>query len=418
MKMHSLILMALAGTLCLSFLGCSREINSEESNPASLPAEKAPLNALATQNVSVTPAQVGEVPNEKVFIPSEEYVKQIGRTYLLGDTLWLAFSATGIEFTFTGTKAEITLVGDNIAIMGMSEGSYCRYGIYVNDELVVDELLKEPKKTITVFESSNDETVTIKVLKLSEAANSTLGIGKIKVSSSDSIKPTDQKAHRIEFIGDSITCGYGVDDSNENGEFTTATEDATKAYSYKTVKALDADYSLVSLSGYGIVSGYTGNGELNSAQLIPPYYDKLGFSYGYFNGSLQVSTLPWDFNCFVPELIVINLGTNDTSYCGNDPDRQAEYTKEYVVFLRQVREMNPTATLLCTLGIMGDTLYPSLEAAVKQYKNETDDSMVFTMRFDEQQSSDGYGASWHPSEATHTKAAQKLTAEIQEIMGW
>lgn len=38
--------------------------------------------------------------------------------------------------------------------------------------------------------------------------------------------------------------------------------------------------------------------------------------------------------------------------------------------------------------------------------------------FDVQLASDGYGASWHPSEATHTKAADKLTARIKEIMGW
>lgn len=40
------------------------------------------------------------------------------------------------------------------------------------------------------------------------------------------------------------------------------------------------------------------------------------------------------------------------------------------------------------------------------------------MEFEEQLGSDGYGASWHPSETTHTKAADKLTATIKEIMGW
>lgn len=49
---------------------------------------------------------------------------------------------------------------------------------------------------------------------------------------------------------------------------------------------------------------------------------------------------------------------------------------------------------------------------------ETGDAKVYTMKFDVQQSSDGYGADWHPSEATHTKAADKLTAKIKEIMGW
>ena len=53
-----------------------------------------------------------------------------------------------------------------------------------------------------------------------------------------------EKPLKIEVIGDSITCGYGVDDEDENHQFTTATEDVTKAYAYKTAKALDAEYSI------------------------------------------------------------------------------------------------------------------------------------------------------------------------------
>lgn len=49
----------------------------------------------------------------------------------------------------------------------------------------------------------------------------------------------------MEFIGDSITCGYGVDDPDKEHHFKTATEDVTKAYAYKTALALNADYSMV-----------------------------------------------------------------------------------------------------------------------------------------------------------------------------
>ena len=31
---------------------------------------------------------------------------------------------------------------------------------------------------------------------------------------------------------------------------------------------------------------------------------------------------------------------------------------------------------------------------------------------------DGFAADWHPTEATHTKAAAALTEKIKEIMGW
>jgi hypothetical protein len=74
--------------------------------------------------------------------------------------------------------------------------------------------------------------------------------------------------------------------------------------------------------------------------------------------------------------------------------------------------------IFCTLGIMGDGLYSSIQKAVEQYQNETGDELVHTMCFAVQSMADGIAADWHPSEKTHTKAAEKLTKEIQIVMGW
>lgn len=354
----------------------------------------------------------------KTYLPDDTNIRAIGRTYYDNETLWLALSGTGAEFTFTGTKAVITLVGDNIATKRNNDTNYARIAILVNGERVVDETLSGLEKTYTVIDSKEVQTSVIQVIKLSETAMSTVGIKQINVGLNDTIKPTQGKEYRIEFIGDSITCGYGVDDEDKDHHFSTETEDVTKAYAYKTAMALDADYSMFSISGYGIISGYTNGENKVSAQTIPQYYDKLGFSYGNFAGKIKVSSLDWNFNKFVPDLIVINLGTNDDSYCQNDPKKQAEYTAGYKEFLKQVRRNNPSAQILCTLGIMGDRLYPSLEKAVAEYIEETNDTKVSTMKFDVQNAEDGYAADWHPSDKTHTKAAKKLTIEIKKLMGW
>lgn len=205
---------------------------------------------------------------------------------------------------------------------------------------------------------------------------------------------------------------------NPTASFSTATENATKTYAYKTAQNLDADYSMVSYSGYGIISGYTGTGEKNTGSLVPKYYDKVGFSYGRFNNEVEVSSIDWDFNKLQPDLVVINLGTNDDSYCKSDEDKKAEFTKEYVEFIKEVRAKNPNAQILCTLGIMGDNLYSSVAAAVEQYTTSTGDSKISSIKFEVQSSSDGFAVDYHPTEKTHTKAAQKLTNEIKTIMNW
>ncbi|MNC31376.1 Endoglucanase E precursor [compost metagenome] len=144
----------------------------------------------------------------------------------------------------------------------------------------------------------------------------------------------------------------------------------------------------------------------------------MGKSEGKLDDTLLPQDVPWDFNKLVPDLIVINLGTNDDSYTKEDTGKQAEYAQEYVEFLKMVRRNNPHAPILCTLGIMGDRLYPYVEQAVSVYSRETGDSNITAMKFDEQLSADGYAADFHPSQATHRKAAHQLTAQIRELLKW
>lgn len=369
------------------------------------------------------------------YKPSLPHVKRIGRTHMHNDTLWLALSGSGIEFSFYGKQAEITIVGDQIAASGSNEA---RIAIEVDGQRVVDELVTEKMKTYSIFAHdaneiqnqngdrrensskgrSEDREVTVNIIKLSEAAMSTVGIADIKVDGGDGIKATPAQTRKIEFIGDSITCGYGVDAGHAESPFTTSTEDVTKAFAYLTAQKLNADYSMVSYSGYGIISGYTENDQKLTTHILPDYYNKFAKSEGLLNETVNPLSIPWNFNEFTPDLIVINLGTNDDSYTKDHSERQADYEQHYVLFLKQVRANNPHAKILCALGIMGDRLFPFVERAVATYSNETGDMNVATMKFEVQLPEDGYGADWHPSTITHRKAANTLTSHIQSLMGW
>jgi hypothetical protein len=341
-----------------------------------------------------------------------EYVKAIGRTYYYKEVLWFSFSASGAEFTFHGCYCAITIAGDASATEAWGAGHEARVAVYLNDEPVLDELINEENKTFVIYEGIAMKG-RVRVVKLSEASDSTVGIQCIMTEGA-AITPMPNKALRLEFIGDSITCGYGVDEEL-GAVYSTSNEDATKAYAYKTACKLNADYSLVAFSGYGIISGYTGDGVINTASLLPPYYDKLGRSYGKFAEGIAPDRISWDFNRFTPDIIVINLGTNDSSYCGTDETKAAAYQAGYKEFVKTVREKNPHSYIISTLGIMGDSLYPYLEAAVTEYRNETKDQRISTLKFAIQSASDGYAVDWHPSEKTHEKASDKLVEYIKEL---
>lgn len=352
-------------------------------------------------------------PGEQTYAPDSTNVKLIGRTITNNDVLWIAQSASGIEFTFKGTHASIDLKGDGSAF-GSSD-SQARFAVYVNGERKIDEMMDNFEKSVEVFSSDTPEDVTVKVVKLSESANSSFGISGINVTSENGISPTPEKDLKIEFIGDSITCGYGVDDENKDHHFSTKTEDATKTYAYKTAEALDADYSFVCYSGHGIVSGYSGDGKKVAEQLVPPVYEQFTKTYGSSSG-LYDETTPWDFSSFVPDYIVINLGTNDISYV-KDKEQREEFIVGYIDFLKQVRRCNPDSHIICALGTMGASLNSSVKKAMERYTEETGDTNVTYLAFSQQNGDkNGLAADWHPTEKTHAEAAERLTDHILALM--
>jgi len=371
---------------------------------------------------------------QSIYPASAENVKHLGRTYFNNGRLFCALSGSGAEFSFTGTKCTVTISGDDRSTAADNKDNLSRIAFYVNHERVIDEMVDFETKEYVVCEFETVQEATVTIVKLTEAPMSTYSIDAITVESGAAgvaehaatdapvhstidapIRPTSYKDCLIEFVGDSITCGYGVDDPVAENHFVTRTEDVTKAYAYKTAKALDADYSMVSFSGYGIISGYTEEEQPLTTQLVPPLYPKLGYTWTC-NRDFSPSDIEWDFSVRRPDLIVINLGTNDDSYCKDVEERQETYCAAYTEFLKLVRKLNPSSKILCTLGMMGDRLFPYVQKAVDCFVSETGDNNTYTMKFEVQLLEDGYSADYHPSITTHDKAAAKLVAKIKELM--
>jgi hypothetical protein len=337
--------------------------------------------------------------------------KLLGRTHGIDGTLWLSLSASGAEWKFTGTSCKVTLAGDSMAL---DEIHSPRFAVEVDGVRIIDTTLVECKtRTLVAVSSGTPATHVVRVLKLSESADSTLGI--VSVECDGVPEPTPAAELAIEFVGDSITCGYGVD-GTINDLYRTANEDATKAYAYRAAQLLSADYSLFSFSGYGIISGYTETGRIRPECVVPPIYGTMGDSYGAFAGREIPSEIAWDFSKFTPDIVVINLGTNDASYCGEDNARAREYINAYKAFLATVRACNPQAYLVCALGTMDVRLCGAMETAAEEYRAEARDERVATLRLTLQDMErDGVVVDWHPSAVTHSKAAKEIAAFLRGL---
>ena len=346
--------------------------------------------------------------------------KIIGRSLVAGDNRWLALSGAGVAFRFSGKRLNVTLIGSNRSLVTEDDSEYARFAVLIDGIRVLDDVMNEPIKSYEVIREEQEKCCEVQIIKLSEAPMSAMAIAPIECDAEAIISPIAPKKHSIEFIGDSITCGYGVDESlAEDHVFSTKTEDVTRAYAYKTAQLLDADYSIFACSGYGIISGYTGDPQVRTGdELIPPFYESQCFSRDDFGEAGKPDKLPWDFSEYQPEVVVINLGTNDFSFCQDTDWKREEYCKEYTKFLKMIRKNNPKAYIFCVLGLMGYGLYDKLCQAVADYTEQTGDTRIATAHIPEQNPEDGYAVDWHPVPRSHTMAAEVVSKAIRETLGW
>ena len=346
----------------------------------------------------------GDMQSRSIPITSKT-VKLQSRTVEQDGILWLVQSGSAAEFIVQGRSAVLQIAGSSG--IKNKEDYRPRYAVYVDDELLCDVIMEQASETVELW-NSTDRTVSVKVMLLSEAMYGGVGIRSVDVESdaAQPVSPAVENPLLIEFIGDSITCAYGVEGSSQGDSFKTSTENFSKSYAYLTAQKLGADYTTCCYSGHGIVSGYTSDGTKNAASLIPDCYEKSS-KYADYNTT-------WDF-ARQPDAVVINLGTNDINYVAADPEiNSAEFVESYKAFLQTVRTKNPDAVIVCTVGTMGgDAVYKLIEQAVSEF----DDAKISCYFSKTHSMSDGLGSDWHPSAKTQQNSAYVLADEISKALG-
>ncbi|NLC92894.1 MAG: SGNH/GDSL hydrolase family protein [Treponema sp.] len=350
-----------------------------------------------------------------------------GRNFDYKDIRYFDFSASGFDFCFTGTKAEITIKSDasswdnttkgvlGIYISNTSSDKYENHSFWSNfsGDLSKKLILTKPEETFTIFESDKPQTVCIKVLKLSECAFSYAGLVNVEIEGKliHSVNKNPSTEKKILFIGDSITCGYGIEGVFEKDTFTTQQERPDLAYAFQTAKKLNADFNLVSWSGIGLISKYVDE-SINipdTSIVMPglfPYTDKSCQS------RLGLEPEVWDNSKFSPDIVVINLGTNDASFVRKIEERRLSYVNSLFLFIENIHRIHQNAKICCCLGVMGQDLCDSIDEAINLFKKEFPSAKIKSVKFPVQSDTDGIAADWHPSSKTHIKMSEILAKEL------
>ncbi len=262
--------------------------------------------------------------------------------------------------------------------------------------------------------------------------------------------PPIERPRRIEFIGDSITCGYGNEGPNATCPFAVPirreldeggrpivdpdgqpryiripeTQNIYLAYGSIAARRLSADAVTLCHSGKGVVRNQVDEVGDVARTTMAEYYRRTLATSG---------TSEWDFAKDVPEpqVVFISLGTNDFAHVEPDGvstgiDLQA-FQSGYRKFVDFVRSKRPTAHIFLALSPMVSETFPlerarssfrdSLRSIVAQVNGAGDDKVYF-IELVEMGTRYGLGCDYHPNLEVHRIMADQVASAIASKTCW
>lgn len=315
-----------------------------------------------------------------------------GRVIFEGGEAILGYTNSYVEFKVNGTSLTAVLrTGDNLPLDAPG------LRVYKDGKEYKEIVLNRSRERVQLWKLDEGEKIlqhTIRVVKITEAAMSFVGVSGIEIDGAlekVSVIPSGKK--KFEFIGDSITCGFGVRAEPE-AEYTIRDEDGEQSYAAYLTKDLDLDSRWVSVSGYGIFADYEGN----PMGIVPKVY-------GYTNWFYDKEKLN-DHAEFEPDVIVVNLGTNDSGHF-DEPNILNGFKAAYESFLYTLRTYHKDAAILCVIGTLSPGTFAHIEKVVNKMKEDGFAKLYLLELPEHDPEKDGMGC-FHPSAATHRKDADRI----------
>lgn len=341
-------------------------------------------------------SSVGARSQELRFIPADtaavEFIGRVERTL-----------ESAVKFDWTGTCFRTVFDGSRLA-MRISDTGQNYFNVFVNDSL--SRVVKSFGSNVSVelFTGTPGVKRRIRVQKRTEGEQGIvvlhgfLANGRLET---DSVRPR----RHIEFIGNSLTCGYGSEGKSREEPFRPETENCDISYACVIARCFDADYTLIAHSGHGAARNYGESRSTSACTMRERMLRTLDTD----------SARIWEFTEYTPDLVVVNLGSNDFSTTPHPS--QKEFSDAYRAILLQLRNhYGPQTVILCVTPRIG----PPAEAYIAKICSEMNDENLYHAGslYRTYNNTTDMGASWHPNSSGHRKMALALIPYIATIMNW
>lgn len=350
--------------------------------------------------------QRNAAPQVQLFSPDHPHIHYIGRIDV-SDPKHPKLSGAGAYFRihFQGRSCELIMNDQHL------NGNHNYIAIELDGQYQGRLKISRDRNKYVVADKLKDGDHLLFICKATEAQNGYIELSGIRCEQLLPLKGEPRR--KIEFIGNSITCGMGVDTTEiPCGAGTWYDQhNAYLAYGPLVARALQADWLLSAVSGIGVSRNWNSPGPT-----MPEVYPNL-----YLNTD---SIVTWAAERYVPDLISICLGTNDFSdgdgsYQRADLD-SATFVRGYIQFVQSIRDRYPDAPICCVSSPAisrqkAVRLNNYLSAVVQHFKKRQAAEKISLFIFSRTYSG---GCSGHPNRPEHQQMAEELLPYYRQVMGW
>ena len=357
--------------------------------------------------------ELTEISGMQTILPDDENLIYTGRIdFDDSKSPKLLWSGTSLSFKAKTEKLKIVLK-ENVG------GNY--YSVFINNDYdnPVILLTKGGLNVYDVDKKLEFGEHTFEIFKRTEiSVDATIFKGIYIDEKGQMLEPPKSPKLKIEFFGDSITAGTGVEDEpprTPNNNSDRKYQNNFLTYAAITARNIDAEMHCTAKAGIALTDTY------GSLPPMTEFYDKLN----PYSSPMK----EWDFSQWIPDIVVVNLMSNDifigmeqgntrhTKMAGSEQAMIEIYEK----FISDIREKYPDAYIICTLGNMTGTKKDSfgnyslphpdyIKTVVKNMEIKYGDRKVFDLMFEDK------NTPAHPVTYEHQAMADKLTDFIKSVV--
>ncbi|MCL2719133.1 MAG: GDSL family lipase [Lachnospiraceae bacterium] len=342
----------------------------------------------------------------------------------------LFFNGSAVEVNVNGSELWIDIEVDFAGIEPWAT-------IWFNGEMVSRLMLTKGRKKICLFRGMNPAAIKNIVFMRETQAMADDELCHLLVHGFEAngiFHSVAERKLKIEFVGDSITSGEGTYGNITETDWNPMFMGISLNYTVMIAKEFDAEFRCLSQSGWGVIAGWDNNPRRN----IPAKYETVcGFAKGSVNEALGAAK-PHDFAAWQPDVIVVNLGSNDNGAfeqpewidpvtkesfklrMNNNgtyhPDDIARFEKAVIDFLYIIRKNNKKAYIIWAYGMVGQGLTFAISNAVYKYQTDANDMKTVFVQLPDT-TNETVGSLLHPGEKSHRRAADVLIDCLRKVVG-